>query len=63
VHFHSALRDPEYRGTAVAAPINLLLYARAMHHFPQRLDVVSDIISDRITSMDSMDPFGRELGA
>ena len=46
--------DPEYRRTFTRAPVDLLMYARTTHAFLQQADVLRNVMSGKITSVDDL---------
>lgn len=49
--------DPGYRQTFAEAPLDLLVYARTVHEFFRRVDIVKGVLDGTITSVDDLDPF------
>ena len=49
--------DPEYRRTFAEAPVDLLVYARTVHEFFRRTDIVKGVLDGTITSVNDLDPF------
>lgn len=51
--------DPGYRQTFAEAPLDLLVYARTVHAFLRRVDIVKGVLDGTITNIDDLDPFPR----
>lgn len=51
------LSDPEYRQQFGHNPFDLFLFVRTNHSFFRRKDVIADILSCKVASIDDLSPF------
>lgn len=49
--------DADYKKQFAASPFDLLLFTRTTHAFFKRKDVVADILSGKVKSVDDLSPF------
>jgi hypothetical protein len=51
------LGDADYKKQFAASPFDLLLFARTTHAFFRRKDVLADILSGKVQSVEDLSPF------